>query len=168
MLSGSGSPNPGPASELAPIFGATGARAQVPRVLSVAGSDSGGGAGIQADIKTCMALGAFCCTAVTAVTAQDTRGVHAVHVVPSEFVARQMEAVLGDIGADVVKTGMLPTPEVRAALCCAGCVGGHWGWHGYAGFDALARGVHCARGGLGWAGLDWTGWVLQDICPRCD
>ena len=133
----------------------------MPRVLSVAGSDSGGGAGIQADIKTCMALGAFCCTAVTAVTAQDTRGVHAVHAVPSEFVARQMEAVLGDIGADVVKTGMLPTPEVRAALCGAGGVGGHWGWHGYGGFDALARGVHCAGGGLGWAGLDWTGldWV---------
>jgi hydroxymethylpyrimidine/phosphomethylpyrimidine kinase len=74
------------------------------RVLVIAGSDSGGGAGIQADLKTITALGAY---AATALTAQNTQRVHAVHPVTPEFVARQITAVLGDIGADVVKTGML-------------------------------------------------------------
>lgn len=77
------------------------------RVLVVAGSDSGGGAGIQADIKAVTAMGAFAMTAVTALTAQDTRGVHAVHAVPEDFIRRQMEVVLADLGADAVKTGML-------------------------------------------------------------
>ena len=82
------------------------------RVLAVAGSDSGGGAGIQADIKTVMALGGYAMTAVTAVTAQDTTGVHGVWPLPAEAVRRQMEVVLGDIGADAVKTGMLGGAEV--------------------------------------------------------
>jgi hydroxymethylpyrimidine/phosphomethylpyrimidine kinase len=73
----------------------------------VAGSDSGGGAGIQADIKTVMALGGFATTAVTAVTAQDTLGVHGVFAVPPDFIALQMRHVLSDIGADAFKTGML-------------------------------------------------------------
>jgi len=77
------------------------------RVLVIAGSDSGGGAGIQADIKTAMALGAYATTALTALTAQDTTGVHAVHPVPLAFLRRQIEVVLADIGADAVKTGML-------------------------------------------------------------
>jgi hydroxymethylpyrimidine/phosphomethylpyrimidine kinase len=77
------------------------------RVLVIAGSDSGGGAGIQADIKTITAFGAYAATAVTALTAQNTLGVHAVHLVPSELVGRQISVVLDDIGADVVKTGML-------------------------------------------------------------
>jgi hydroxymethylpyrimidine/phosphomethylpyrimidine kinase len=77
------------------------------RVLIVAGSDSGGGAGIQADIKAVTALGAYAATAITALTAQDTRGVHGVHPVPVEFVRQQMRVVLDDLGADVVKTGML-------------------------------------------------------------
>ena len=77
------------------------------RVLIVAGSDSGGGAGIQADIKTVTALGAFAATAITALTAQNTLGVQGIVPVPSDFVARQMAAVLGDIGADAIKTGML-------------------------------------------------------------
>jgi hydroxymethylpyrimidine/phosphomethylpyrimidine kinase len=77
------------------------------RVLVVAGSDSGGGAGIQADIKTITALGGFAMTAVTALTAQDTLRVHAVHAVPAAFVRAQMECVLDDIGADAIKTGML-------------------------------------------------------------
>lgn len=77
------------------------------RVLAVAGSDSGGGAGIQADIKTITALGGFAMTAVTALTAQDTRGVWEISPVPAAFVAAQMRAVLDDLGADVVKTGML-------------------------------------------------------------
>jgi hydroxymethylpyrimidine/phosphomethylpyrimidine kinase len=77
------------------------------RVLIVAGSDSGGGAGIQADIKTVTALGGYAATAITALTAQDTYGVHGVFGVPPDFIARQMRLVLADIGADAVKTGML-------------------------------------------------------------
>jgi hydroxymethylpyrimidine/phosphomethylpyrimidine kinase len=77
------------------------------RVLSVAGSDSGGGAGIQADIKTITALGGYAATAIAALTAQNTLGVFAVEAVPPAFVLRQMELVLTDIGADCVKTGML-------------------------------------------------------------
>lgn len=77
------------------------------RVLIVAGSDSGGGAGIQADIKTVTALGGFAMTAVTALTAQNTLGVHGVFTAPAAFVRQQIEVVLSDIGADVVKTGML-------------------------------------------------------------
>ncbi len=77
------------------------------RVLVVAGSDSGGGAGIQADIKAVMALGGFATTAVTAVTAQDTLGVHGVFPVPPAFTHLQMRRVLADIGADAFKTGML-------------------------------------------------------------
>jgi hydroxymethylpyrimidine/phosphomethylpyrimidine kinase len=77
------------------------------RVLAIAGSDSGGGAGIQADIKTITMLGAYAATAITALTAQDTLGVHAIHMVPPPFVHRQIAVVLDDIGADAVKTGML-------------------------------------------------------------
>jgi hydroxymethylpyrimidine/phosphomethylpyrimidine kinase len=87
------------------------------RVLVVAGSDSGGGAGIQADIKTITALGGFAMTAVTALTAQDTLAVHAVHAVPAAFVRAQMECVLDDIGADAVKTGMLGDAAVVGAVC---------------------------------------------------
>lgn len=82
------------------------------RVLIVAGSDSGGGAGIQADLKTCLALGAYASTAITALTAQNTLGVHGVLPVPPEFIRQQMGVVLTDIGADVVKTGMLGTAAV--------------------------------------------------------
>jgi hydroxymethylpyrimidine/phosphomethylpyrimidine kinase len=77
------------------------------RVLVIAGSDSGGGAGIQADIKAITALDAFAMTAITALTAQDTLGVHGIYEVPPAFVAQQMEVVLEDLGADAGKTGML-------------------------------------------------------------
>jgi hydroxymethylpyrimidine/phosphomethylpyrimidine kinase len=77
------------------------------RVLIVAGSDSGGGAGIQADIKTVTMLGAFAATAVTALTAQNTEGVFGVLPIDPKFIRLQMEVVLDDIGADAVKTGML-------------------------------------------------------------
>lgn len=77
------------------------------RVLVVAGSDSGGGAGIQADIKTVTCLGGYAMTAVTAVTVQNTLGVQAVHAVPADIVAAQMRACIDDIGVDVVKIGML-------------------------------------------------------------
>jgi hydroxymethylpyrimidine/phosphomethylpyrimidine kinase len=87
------------------------------RVLIVAGSDSGGGAGIQADIKAVTALGGFAATALTALTAQNTMGVHAVHPVPLDFIARQMEVVLTDIGADIIKTGMLGSSAVIETVC---------------------------------------------------
>ncbi len=77
------------------------------RVLIIAGSDSGGGAGIQADIKTVTALGGYAATAITAVTVQNTLGVTAVHPIPPEIVEAQARAVLDDIGADIIKTGML-------------------------------------------------------------
>jgi hydroxymethylpyrimidine/phosphomethylpyrimidine kinase len=77
------------------------------RVLIVAGSDSGGGAGIQADIKTVTMFGAFAATAITALTAQNTEGVHGVLPIAPAFIRQQMEVVLDDIGADAVKTGML-------------------------------------------------------------
>ena len=88
---------------------------QVPRGLTVAGSDSGGGAGIQADLKTYQARGVFGASAISALTAQNTRGVRGVHTVPTQHLYDQLEAVLSDIGADVIKTGMLPTAEVCAA-----------------------------------------------------
>jgi hydroxymethylpyrimidine/phosphomethylpyrimidine kinase len=78
-----------------------------PRILVIAGSDSGAGAGIQADIKTIMALGGYAMTAITAVTAQNTQGVQGVWPMSPESVVRQMRAVLEDIGADAFKTGML-------------------------------------------------------------
>lgn len=81
-------------------------------VLSIAGSDSGGGAGIQADIKTISALGCYAATAITAITVQNTIGVEAVHPVPVEIIRGQIEAVLGDIGANAVKIGMLQSAEI--------------------------------------------------------
>ncbi len=86
------------------------------RVLVIAGSDSGGGAGIQADIKAIMAAGGYAATAITALTAQNTLGVHATLPVPAEFVRRQIEAVFDDIGADAVKTGMLGDAEMVTAV----------------------------------------------------
>src|SRR5271156_681042 len=82
------------------------------RVLVIAGSDSGGGAGIQADIKTVTALGGYAASAITALTAQDTRAVHAIHDVPPEFLRQQIAVVLEDIGADAIKIGMLHRAEV--------------------------------------------------------
>lgn len=83
-----------------------------PRVLSIAGSDSGGGAGIQADLKTFSALGCFGMTAITAITAQNTCGVRAIHGVPPAILKDQIDAVLEDIGVDAVKIGMLHSPEI--------------------------------------------------------
>ncbi len=82
------------------------------RVLIVAGSDSGGGAGIQADIKTVTALGGYAATAITALTAQNTEGVHGIEEVSPTFIRQQIEVVLTDIGADAIKTGMLHSAEV--------------------------------------------------------
>lgn len=89
------------------------------RVLIVAGSDSGGGAGIQADIKTVTALDGYAMTAVTALTAQNTRGVFGVFPVDIPFIRQQIELVTTDIGVDAVKTGMLATAEVIEAVADA-------------------------------------------------
>lgn len=108
------------------------------RVLVIAGSDSGGGAGIQADIKTITALGGYAATAITAVTVQNTLGVTGVHPIPLDVVAAQARAVLGDIGADAIKTGMLgdaATVELVAGLIAE------------AGVPAVVDPVMVAKGG---------------------
>jgi hydroxymethylpyrimidine kinase/phosphomethylpyrimidine kinase len=85
---------------------------RIKRVLTIAGSDSGGGAGIQADLKTIAALGAYGMSVVTAVTAQNTQGVQDILVLPPAFVGRQFDAVADDIGIDALKTRMLAHPEI--------------------------------------------------------
>jgi hydroxymethylpyrimidine/phosphomethylpyrimidine kinase len=96
------------------------------RVLIVAGSDSGGGAGIQADIKTVTVLGGYAMTAVTAITVQNTLGVTNVHAVPPAIVREQIEAVMGDLGADAWKLGMLGSAvHVRAVFEAYEAVGAH-------------------------------------------
>ncbi|MFN5349869.1 MAG: bifunctional hydroxymethylpyrimidine kinase/phosphomethylpyrimidine kinase [Polaromonas sp.] len=92
---------------------------QYPRLLTIAGSDSGGGAGIQADLKTFAALGCFGMTAITALTAQNTTGVRAIHGVPPDMLTDQIDAVLQDIGVDAVKIGMLHSPEIVQAVASA-------------------------------------------------
>jgi hydroxymethylpyrimidine/phosphomethylpyrimidine kinase len=89
---------------------------KVAKALTIAGSDSGGGAGIQADLKTFAALGVYGSSVITAVTAQNTQRVSAVHVVPALIVAEQIKAVLSDIGADAIKTGMLANAEIIRAV----------------------------------------------------
>ena len=94
-----------------------------PVALTIAGSDSGGGAGLQADLKTFAALGVFGTSAVTALTAQNTCGVRGVLAVPGAFVAEQVEAVLADLDVRAVKTGMLGTAEVVAAVAALAAAG---------------------------------------------
>ena len=89
------------------------------RLLSIAGSDSGGGAGIQADLKTFAALGCYGMTAITALTAQNTLGVRAIHGVPPEMLRDQIDAVVTDIGVDAVKIGMLHSPETVRTVAAA-------------------------------------------------
>ena len=98
------------------------AQAQPPRyvrVLSIAGSDSGGGAGIQADLKTFAALGCYGMTAITAITVQNTLGVTGIHGIPLDTIRGQIDAVVQDIGVDAVKIGMLATPEVVREVASA-------------------------------------------------
>ncbi|MFM9852116.1 MAG: bifunctional hydroxymethylpyrimidine kinase/phosphomethylpyrimidine kinase [Sphingomonadaceae bacterium] len=86
------------------------------RILIIAGSDSGGGAGIQADIKTVTMLGGHAMTAITAVTAQNTLGVSAVHLIPTDIVIAQIDACLSDIGVDAIKIGMIGSAETANAV----------------------------------------------------
>ena len=90
-----------------------------PRVLTIAGSDSGGGAGIQADLKTFSALGCYGMTAITALTAQNTVGVQGIHAVPAAFLKAQLQSVIEDIGVDAVKIGMLHAPEIVEVVAWA-------------------------------------------------
>jgi hydroxymethylpyrimidine/phosphomethylpyrimidine kinase len=96
---------------------------KIPVALTIAGSDSGGGAGIQADLKTFAALGAYGASAITALTAQNTCGVEAVFDVPADFVAAQIDAVANDMKVDAVKTGMLSKPEIVEVV--AQCIKAH-------------------------------------------
>lgn len=88
----------------------------IARILIIAGSDSGGGAGIQADIRTVTMLGGHAMTAITAITAQNTLGVQAVHAVPTDMVLAQMESVIADIGVDAVKIGMIGGADTALAV----------------------------------------------------
>ena len=110
------------------------------RVLIVAGSDSGGGAGIQADIKAVTAMNGFAATAITALTAQNTQGVHGVVPVDPAFIRQQIEVVLADIGADALKTGMLHSAEVITTV--AACLKTH-----AAGVPLVVDPVMVAKGG---------------------
>ena len=84
----------------------------VPSVLTIAGSDSGGGAGVQADLKTFAAMGVYGTSAITAITAQNTVAVTAVHEIPVDVISAQIEAVVSDIGVDAVKIGMLSSSAI--------------------------------------------------------
>src|ERR1700745_3194462 len=101
---------------------ATNPQATIPIALTIAGSDSSGGAGIQADLKTFAALGVYGASVLTALTAQNTKGVFAVHQVPAEFIAAQMDAVFSDLAVSAVKIGMLGSAAaigvVGAGLRC--------------------------------------------------
>ena len=127
------------------------------RVLVIAGSDSGGGAGIQADIKTITALGGYAATAITAVTVQNTLGVTGVHGIPLDVVAAQARAVLTDIGADAVKTGMLgdtPTVDLVADLLDE------------AGVPAVIDPVMVAKGGAALLASEAVAAVRARLVPR--
>jgi hydroxymethylpyrimidine/phosphomethylpyrimidine kinase len=89
------------------------------KVLTIAGSDSGGGAGIQADLKTFSAIGCYGMSVITALTAQNTRGVNGIHAIPPAFAVQQIEAVFSDMGADAVKIGMLYSAELIEAVAAA-------------------------------------------------
>jgi hydroxymethylpyrimidine kinase/phosphomethylpyrimidine kinase/thiamine-phosphate diphosphorylase len=127
------------------------------RVLTVAGSDSGGGAGIQADLKTVTLLGGYGMSAVTALTAQNTRGVHGIHAAPPEFVAAQMEAVLADLGADVAKTGMLFSAGIIHEVAAA--VGRH-------ALPAVVDPVMIAKGGAALLRPEAVAALREELLPR--
>jgi hydroxymethylpyrimidine/phosphomethylpyrimidine kinase len=135
------------------------ARAMRGRVLVVAGSDSGGGAGIQADIKTITALAGFASTAITALTAQSTLGVFGVMPVPAAFVAQQMEVVLTDLGADAVKTGMLHDAEIVETV-----VAGLARWA--PAVPLVADPVMVAKGGASLLSDEARRAVLERLVPR--
>lgn len=128
------------------------------RVLIIAGSDSGGGAGIQADIKSVTALGGFAATAITALTAQNTLGVHDVFPVDTGFIQKQMRVVLDDIGADSLKTGMLHSSEVIEAVCAVL-------ENEAAGIPVVVDPVMVAKGGASLLGSDAVATLRDRLLP---
>jgi hydroxymethylpyrimidine/phosphomethylpyrimidine kinase len=128
------------------------------RVLIAAGSDSGGGAGIQADIKTVTALGGYAATAITALTAQDTSDVHGIEDVAPDFVYQQMQVVLQDIGADALKTGMLHAIGTLEAVTQA--VRDH-----AAGVPLVVDPVMVAKGGAKLLQLDTIDFLTRNLVP---
>tara|TARA_R110000868_G_scaffold1554_3_gene12447 strand:- start:13910 stop:14716 length:807 start_codon:yes stop_codon:yes gene_type:complete len=128
------------------------------RILIVAGSDSGGGAGIQADIKSVTALGGFAATAITALTAQNTLGVQDVFPVDTAFIQMQMRVVLDDIGADCLKTGMLHAPDVIDAVCDVL-------ENEAAGIPVVVDPVMVAKGGAALLGSDAVGTLRDRLLP---
>jgi hydroxymethylpyrimidine/phosphomethylpyrimidine kinase len=127
------------------------------RVLIIAGSDSGGGAGVQADIKTVTMLGGYAATAITAVTVQNTLGVTGVHPIPPEIIAAQARAVLSDIGADAVKTGMLGDAATVALVA---------GLLDEAGVPAVIDPVMVAKGGASLLAAEAVAAVRKLLIPR--
>jgi hydroxymethylpyrimidine/phosphomethylpyrimidine kinase len=129
-----------------------------PRVLSIAGSDSGGGAGIQADLKTFSALGCYGMTAITAITAQNTLGVTAIHGVPGDVLKAQLQAVIEDIGVDAVKIGMLASPEVVRTVA--------WAIDRYQLRQIVLDPVMVATSGDVLVGQDTVKVLVQELFPR--
>ena len=137
------------------------------RVLIIAGSDSGGGAGIQADIKTVTALGGYAASAVTALTAQNTNGVHGIFEVPPEFVSQQIDVVLDDIGADAIKTGMLHRTDVLdAVIASLEKAGTGGGTSGGTGLPLVVDPVMVAKGGASLLDEDTRDVVRRRLIPR--
>jgi len=134
-------------------------RGATPRVLAIAGSDSGGGAGIQADLKAFARCGVHGMSAITAITAQNTVGVSAIHPVPPEIVLAQVRAVLADIGVDAVKVGMLGTAEVTLAV--AGAID-----ELPAGTPVVVDPVMVAESGARLLDLDAQRALAEEILPR--
>ncbi|MDF1722084.1 MAG: bifunctional hydroxymethylpyrimidine kinase/phosphomethylpyrimidine kinase [Minwuia sp.] len=129
------------------------------RVLIIAGSDSGGGAGIQADLKTVTALGGYAATAITALTAQDTHTVHGIQEVPDAFIAQQIAVVADDIGADCVKTGMLHRRSVIEVV--AESLDAH-----LSGVPVVIDPVMVAKGGARLLDDDTTDTLMALLLPR--
>ncbi len=129
------------------------------RVLSIAGSDSGGGAGIQADLKTFAALGCFGMTAITALTAQNTRGVDAIQEVTPAFLKAQIQAVVEDIGVDAVKLGMLPTPGIVEVVA--------WAIDRYRLPNVVLDTVMVASAGQRLAAAGTAASLVRTLFPRC-
>jgi hydroxymethylpyrimidine/phosphomethylpyrimidine kinase len=130
-----------------------------PRVLTIAGSDSGGGAGIQADLKTFAALGCYGMTAITAITAQNTMGVRAIHGIPASILKAQIEAVVDDIGVDAVKIGMLHSPEIVDVVA--------WAIDHYRLDKVVLDPVMVATSGDTLVDQDTVAVLVRELFPRC-
>jgi hydroxymethylpyrimidine/phosphomethylpyrimidine kinase len=129
----------------------------IPNVLSIAGSDPSGGAGIQADIKAISANGAFAMAAITALTAQNTQGVTGIHLVPPVFVHDQIAAIFADIRVDAVKIGMIANADIAGAVA--------QGLRGHAGFPIVLDPVMIAKGGAALLQTDAANTLRDELLP---